>query len=182
MSSNSDEQNPRLESSFIKRMFRAAMLDTTLYEEVEENTQATFQALMVVLLASLAAGLSQVASLSPQKMALLGLTDLISWILWASLSALIGAKLLPEPQTRTNLGEMLRTIGFASSPGLLMVFRFIPGIGDLLALLINFWLLAAMVVAIRQALDYESWWRAVVVCFIGWLIRIAISFGAFFWI
>ena len=35
----------------------------------------------------------------------------------------------------------------------------------------SIWMLVAMVIAVRQALDYESTLRAVGVCAIGWLIQ-----------
>ncbi len=35
-------------------------------------------------------------------------------------------------------------------------------------------MLIAMVIAVRQALDYNSTWRAIGVCVIGWLIQAVI--------
>jgi len=98
----------------------------------------------------------------------------IGWFIWAYLTYLIGTKVLPEPQTEADLGQLLRTIGFSSSPGLLRVLGFIPLLGGVLILAAGIWMLVAMVVAVRQALDYQSTPRAVVVCIIGWFVQVII--------
>ena len=83
----------------------------------------------------------------------------------------IGAKILPEPQTKADHGELLRTIGFSSSPGLIRVLAIIPGISGIIFAIASIWMLTAMVIAVRQALDYQSTLRAVGVCIIGWVIQ-----------
>ena len=102
---------------------------------------------------------------------------LIGWAAWATVIWFIGTKILPEPQTRSDIGELLRTMGFAASPGLLLVLRLVPLIGGLIALVIWLWQLTAMVVAVRQALDYKSSGRAVLVCFIGWVFYVTVMLG-----
>jgi hypothetical protein len=97
---------------------------------------------------------------------------LVGWYIWAYLTYLIGTKLLPEPQTSADQGELLRTIGFSSSPGLIRVLGIIPGIGGLLFFVASIWMLVAMVIAVRQALDYSGTLRAVGVCAIGWIIQV----------
>ncbi|MFB6261706.1 MAG: hypothetical protein ABEK42_13780 [Thiohalorhabdaceae bacterium] len=91
----------------------------------------------------------------------------------------IGAKLLPEPQTESSIQELMRTIGFSSSPGLIRILGIIPALQGIVALVAAIWMLVAMVVAVRQALDYESTGRAVGVCVIGWLIQVVILGGLF---
>jgi len=99
---------------------------------------------------------------------------LAGWYIWAWLTYFIGTKLLPEPQTKSDPGELLRTIGFASSPGLIRIAGIIPGIGGVIFLVASLWMLVAMVIAVRQALDYTSTLRAVGVCLIGWAIQLLI--------
>ena len=84
---------------------------------------------------------------------------------------LILLKILPEPQTKADHGELLRTIGFSSSPGLIRILAIIPGLAGILFLVTSIWMLVAMVIAVRQALDYQSTLRAVAVCIIGWVIQ-----------
>ncbi|MDN5753035.1 MAG: YIP1 family protein, partial [Nitrosospira sp.] len=99
---------------------------------------------------------------------------LIGWIIWAVLAWDIGTKLLPEPQTDADVGQTLRTLGFAASPGLLRILGFIPLLGWIIVIIANIWMLVAMVVAVRQALDYKSTGRAVGVCAIGFIVEIII--------
>jgi hypothetical protein len=82
---------------------------------------------------------------------------------------------MPEPQTSTTVGELLRTIGFAASPGILRILGMVPGIGGLIYIISTVWMLVAMVVAIRQALDYKSTARAVVVCVITGMIGVIMA-------
>jgi hypothetical protein len=86
----------------------------------------------------------------------------------------IGTRLLPEPQTRADMGELMRTLGFAQSPSLARVFAALPVVGPLVLVLVLLWMLVAMIIAVRQALDYSSTWRAVGVCVIGWVVAIAV--------
>jgi len=77
---------------------------------------------------------------------------------------------------------MLRTIGFSSSPGVIRVLGIIPGLNTLVQIIAQVWMLVAMVIAVRQALDYTSTLRAVGVCLIGWIIQfvvLVILFGLF---
>ncbi len=153
------------------RMLRAAKLDVELYEEVEHDEGALGQATTVVVLSAAAAG---IGSLGAGGLAgLIGgtLAALLGWYVWAFLTYFIGTRLLPEPQTRADYGQLLRTIGFSSAPGLIRVLGIIPGLGAIVFVVAGIWMLIAMVIAVRQALDYTSTWRAVGVCAIGWALQ-----------
>ena len=102
------------------------------------------------------------------------------WLFWAIATYIVGVYLMPEPQTRTNVGELLRTIGFAATPGILRIFGVVPVVGGTIYVVSTVWMLIAMVIAIRQALDYNSTGRAVVVCIITGLIGVVMAalFGA----
>ena len=161
-------------ASIQDRMIRAAKLDTRLYKEVEADREATGQAMAVVVLSALAAGIGSLGSGT-----LLGLVGgtilaLVGWVIWALLPYYIGTRLLPEPQTKADYGELLRTIGFASAPGIIRVLGVGPGLGVLVFLVAGLWLLVAMVIAVREALDYTSTPRAVGVCLIGWLVQVLV--------
>jgi hypothetical protein len=159
-------------NSFNNRIIRATMLDSNLYEEVEADKGALGQAITIVVLSSIAAGIGLYKTGGFNGIITGTVASLISWYVWAYLTYFIGTKFLPEPQTEADLGELLRTIGFSSSPGLLRVFYFVPGIGALVYLISSFWMLIAMIIAVRQALDYNSTLRAVGVCVIGYIIQI----------
>lgn len=159
---------------FTDRMIRAAKFDVNLYEEVEADKDAMPQAMGVVVLSSLAAGVGSIATLGLGGMLLGTLAALVGWYIWAWLTYFIGTRFLPEPQTEADLGQLLRTTGFSSSPGLVRVLGVIPGLGTVVVAVAAIWMLVAMVIAVRQALDYTSTLRAVGVCVIGWIIQTVI--------
>jgi len=161
-------------STFAERMIGAATLDVHTYEEVEADTTATTQAMVVVVLSSIAQGIGFLTQGGVLGFVVGAVGALIGWFIWAFLVYLIGTKVLPEPQTRSDLGELLRTTGFSASPGLLRVLGAIPLVGGLIILAVSIWMLIAMIIAVRQALDYQSTGRAVGVCLIGWFIFVVI--------
>ncbi|UCE03081.1 MAG: YIP1 family protein [Candidatus Latescibacterota bacterium] len=152
------------------RIVRAAKLDANLYEEVEADRTAMTQAMGVVLLASAAAGLGS-GSFSLGRIVMGSLAALVSWGFWGVITYVVGAKLLPEPQTRADVGELLRTIGFASAPGIIRIAGIIPPLRSIVFFAAAIWMFAAMVVAVRQALDYRSTLRAFGVCLLGGLVH-----------
>jgi len=157
--------------NYIDRIVRAAKLDINLYEEVEADKGAMGQAMGVVVLSSIAAGIGSIGTIGVKGIIIGAITALIAWYVWAYMTYFIGAKILPEPQTKADHGELLRTIGFSSSPGLIRVLAIIPGISGIIFAIASIWMLTAMVIAVRQALDYQSTLRAVGVCIIGWVIQ-----------
>ena len=168
-----------MSSSLINRILRAAKLDAHLYEEVEADKTSMRQAMLVVILSGVAAGVGSISHGGYLGIAAGTVTALVGWYIWAFLTYLIGTKFLPEPQTKSDIGELLRTIGFASSPGLIRVFGIFPGVEKLVFPAASVWMIVAMVIAVRQALDYKGTWRAVIVCLIGWAIQIAILLAIF---
>jgi hypothetical protein len=161
-------------NTFKDRIIRAAKLDIHLYEEVEADKGAMGQAMGVVVLSSIAAGIGSIARGGISGILIGTIISLIGWYIWAYLTYFIGTKLLPEPQTKADHSELLRTIGFSSSPGLIRVLGIIPGLGGIVFIIASVWMLVAMVIAVRQALDYKSTLRAVGVCAIGWVIQVVI--------
>lgn len=161
-------------ASFIHRMYGAARLDVATYEEVEGDKTATAQALAVVLLSAVAAGVGGAAAGGVRGFIGFLVAALLAWVAWALVTWVVGTKVLPSPQTQSDMGELLRTIGFASSPGLFRVFAFVPVLGWIVEFVVWVWMLATFVVAVRQALDYTSTGRAVAVCTIGWLVALGV--------
>jgi hypothetical protein len=155
-------------------MIRAAMLQAGLYEEVEADKSATLQALLVVVLVALATGIGglrggDVGALVPGVLVALG-----GWALWALITYLFGTTLFRTPETHADWGELARTLGFAQSAGVFKVFGFLPVVGNAVFFAVSLWQLAAMVLAIRQALDYRSLWRAVAVAVAGFIVNLVL--------
>lgn len=157
-----------------QRMLGAAKLDKAVYEELENDRTATGQALGVVVLTSVATGIGLTAGLSGIIIGLVA--GVIAWALWAALIYWIGAKMLPEPTTHADWGELARTLGFATTPGVFRILGVIPVLGELIFVVTGIWMLVATIIAVRQALDYQSLPRAVGVCFVGWVAQVAVFY------
>ncbi len=158
--------------TFVERMVGAAKLDVQVYEEVEGDRSATPQALAVVVLAAVAGGIGVGSGI--RGLVFGTIAGLLGWAVWAWLTYFIGTRLLPEPDTKADIGALLRTIGFATSPGILRVAGIVPILGPIVIVVSAVWTLVAVVIAVRQALDYRSTGRAIGVCIVGWLVQIVI--------
>tara|TARA_E500000331_G_C17026295_1_gene613154 strand:+ start:58 stop:579 length:522 start_codon:yes stop_codon:yes gene_type:complete len=157
-------------NKFINRIYRAIKIDIDLYEEVEKDKSATVQAGIVVVLSSLAAGVGAL-QLGASNFLIAPILSLLSWYVWAYVIYFVGVKLFGSPSTRSNHGELLRTIGFSSAPGLIRVFGVTPDLMTVTFVGSAFWMLACMVVAVKSALDYESLWKAFGVVIVAWLFQ-----------
>lgn len=165
---SSSERDPNL----VGRMIRAMRLDASLYEEVEKDETAMNQAVAVVVISSICAGIgSMIRSISEggTGLVLVGsivgmITALVGWFLWSFITYFVGTKITKGKETKADYGELLRTIGFSSSPGVVNLLSFIP----LVSFIVGIWQLAAMIVAVRQALDFTTN-RAILTCIIGWI-------------
>ena len=160
---------------FIYRIFRAIKIDIELYEEVEKDKQATLQAGLVVVLSSLAAGVGAL-QFGSSNFILAPILSLLGWMVWAYLIYFVGVKLFKDVNTKTNHGELLRTIGFAQAPGIIRVFGFTPDLMVVTFIGSGFWILACMVVAVKSALDYSSLWKSFGVVVIAWLLQVFFLF------
>jgi hypothetical protein len=150
--------------SIVDRMKGAALLDTATYEEVEADTTATGQAAVVVAIVAVA---SAIGALRGGGASIIGglVAAFIGWLIWSGVTYLIGTKVFGGTAT---IGELLRTIGFAQSPGVLLVLGIIPIVGLLVRFAVWIWLLIAGIIAIRQALDFSTG-KAVLTALLGWL-------------
>lgn len=163
---------------YLYRLMGAAMLDAAMYEGIEADRSTTRQAALTVVLASLAAGIGAAGLYGPRPATLVTVSVLacLTWVAWAVLMFHIGTRMLPEPQTRATLGELLRTTGFAAAPGLIQVFAMFPAMATPVFAGTWIWMLVAMVVAVQHALDYRSRWRAIAVCVVGASLSLALAF------
>ena len=168
-----------MRNSFFHRIVGAAVLDADTYEEVEADRSATLQAMAVVVLSSLAAGIGAKGLTGGEAtlrfFAWASVMSLMAWATWALVMFEIGSRILPTRETRVDIGELLRTLGFAAAPGLVQVLGVLANGAAPIFMLAMLWTLAASVVAVRQALDYTSTGRALAVCALGWAISLAVA-------
>lgn len=165
---------------FVRRFMGALVLDPVTFEDVESDRHAGGQAAMVVLLACLAGGVAAVGSagMSVPAFAAGIAATLGAWLVWALLIATIGTMVMPEPCTNCRPAELLRTMGFAAAPGVFLVFGAMRVAAPFALTLASVWMVAATVLAVRQALDYRSLGRAIVVCVAAWLMTFGIVAAA----
>jgi hypothetical protein len=163
-------------ASLGERMIGAARLDAGTYEEVEADTTATGQAALVVVLSSICIALGAQLHAGLGGVVAVTILRLVAWLVWALITLQVGTRLLPGPATQADMGQLLRTLGFASTPGVAGLFGLVPGIAGVVDLVVSLWLVAAMVVAVRQALDYETTGRAIAVVVIGAIAYFLIAF------
>ena len=159
-------------NSFVERMIRAARLEPQLYEEVEADKDAMVQAMGVVVMSSLAAGIG-VSGFGLGHLIGQAIVALIMWLIWSIIIYFVGTRLLPEREvTDADYGQLLRTIGFASSPGIIRLLGIIPPFRGIIFVVANIWMIAATIIAVRQALDYTSTGRALIVCIVSFFIAL----------
>jgi hypothetical protein len=165
-------------ASFQDRVMGAMRLRAATFEEVEHDTTATSQAAMVVAAVAVAGALVSIRWLGVTGLIAMVVFQLIGWVVGSFVVLIVGTKLFPGKNTEADMGQMLRTMGFAQSAGLFNVLGIIPFLGVLIRLAVAIWVLVAMVIAVRQALDYEDTIKAVIVCLVAWVIMFMVTFVA----
>ena len=170
-------------ASFQQRLVGAVCLRSATYEDVEHDASATLQAAVVVVIASFTSSVAWYFGMASAWLILTGaLRALIGWLAGAAVLWVIGTRLLPGRNTKADLGQLLRTLGFAQTPGLFGVLAVVPVAGLFVPFVVAMWVIAATFVAVRQALDYDSTFRAVLVCLLGWIVSFIVvyvtGFGA----
>lgn len=165
----------------LARMVGAALLDEEVFEEVEADPGTMRQALAVVGLNSVASMVGYGSNLRlPEGLAAVWLfigglaLGFLYWALWALVTYMVGSTIFRTPQTHASWGQLARTTAFAQSPGVLRFLGAVPLVGEVFLSAIFVWQFAAMIVAVRQALDYTSTWRAIGVVVVGQVFVLAL--------
>jgi hypothetical protein len=170
-------------ASFQQRLVGAVCLRAATFEDVEHDTSATVQAALVVVIVSFTSSVAWYFGMATAGLIVTGaLRALIAWFAGSAVLWFIGTRLLPGRETEADLGQLLRTLGFAQTPGLFGVLAVVPIAGLFVPFLVGMWVIAATFVAVRQALDYDSTFRAIIVCLLGWIVAVIVvyvtGFGA----
>jgi hypothetical protein len=149
------------------RMIGAMKADVKTLGEIEADPSAMGQAVTVIVIAGVASLIGNFfrAGVTAGVMGLIA--SLLGYALFSFLVFIIGTKLMPEPATKADFGEVFRVVGFAASPGVFNVLAIIPFIGPLIGLLVGIWSLVIAVIAVREVLDYTNTGRAIIVCLIA---------------
>jgi hypothetical protein len=144
-------------TSYADRLLGALRLDARTYREVEQDTNANGQAALTVVLAALAAGIGYILSRDlVQNVIGTALSSLLQWVIFSFVAYYVGASLFSSGQTSVTPGQVLRTIGFAQAPKLLLIVAIVPLLGWIVGLIVFFWFLAAAIVALREAFEFDT--------------------------
>jgi len=157
-------------SIFFNRVFRSIKIDPDVYDEVQKDKTATLSAAIVVVISSLAAGIAA-KQLGASSFIFAPILSLLSWFVWAYIVYFVGVKLFPDAKTKTTHAALLRAIGFSSAPGIIRVFGFTPELMTVTFIGSALWMLACMVVAVRQTLNFKSLWKALGVVIMSWFVQ-----------
>ena len=155
---------------FLNRIYRSIKIDPDVFDEVQKDKKATIAAGIVVVISSLAAGIGA-SQLGAVNFFLAPALSLITWFVWAYIVYFVGVKLFPDPKTKTTHTALLRSIGFSSAPGIIRVFGFNEDLMTVTFIGSAFWMLASMVVAVKQTLNYKSLWKSLGVVIIAWFVQ-----------
>jgi hypothetical protein len=155
---------------FLNRIYRSVKIDPGVFDEVQKDKNATVAAGVVVVLSSLAAGVAA-SHLGAVNFYLAPALSLITWFVWAYIVYFVGVKLFPDSKTKTTHQALLRSIGFSSAPGMIRVLGFNENLMTVMFIGSAFWMMACMVVAVKQTLNYKSLWKALGVVIIAWFVQ-----------
>jgi hypothetical protein len=164
---------------FFRRFIGVLVLDAGAFEDIEADRRAGMQSVWVVMAVCLAGGFGAMgvgaAGLSG---VLVGAVMMLgAWLVWVGIIATVGTVTLPEPQTSTNVRELLRVLGYAAAPGVFLAFAAMRPAAPIIAVIVAAWMIAAAVIGVRQALDYKHTGRAIAVCTIAWLLSFGMMAG-----
>lgn len=162
-------------ASFGERVVGAMRLQASTFQEIEHDPNAMGQAVGVIVLAAVSAGIGSLFSNGMTGIVAGVIISLVAYAIWALVVWVVGTKVMPDPATKADLPETFRTIAFAVSPGLLSFLTIIPILGILIGFVIWIWQIAAMVVAVREVLDYTDTIKAVIVVVIGFVVNLVVS-------
>jgi hypothetical protein len=148
-------------------------LQASTFEEIEHDVSAISQAAAVVAAVAVSRAIGLIYFgirffLMTLVMAFIG------WVVGSAVLWIVGTRLLPGKTTEADLPQMMRVVGFAQAPGIFAILAIIPFLGVLIGLVIAIWTLVALVIAVKQALDYDDVFKAIIVCLIAWAAMILV--------
>lgn len=161
---------------FFSRFMGALALDASAFEGIEADRHAAMQSVLVVMMVCVAGGVAAMGygEIGIPAFVSGAIISLGAWLVWAAVITTVGTFALPEPQTRSDLPELLRVLGFAAAPGVFIALAAMRAAAPLVVIVVSLWTIAAAVLGVRQALDYRSTPRALAVCVLGWLVSVCV--------
>jgi hypothetical protein len=157
-------------ASFQDRVIGAMKLQASTYAEIEHDVTAIGQAAAVVGAVALARGIALVGSLGITYFVMTIVMAFIAWVVGSAVLWAVGTRVIPGKNTQADLQQVMRVVGFAMAPGLFGILLIIPFLGLLIGLIVAIWQIVALVIAVKQAFEYDDIVKAVIVCLIAWAV------------
>lgn len=158
----------------LDRIIRAIRLEPGLYREAADNEKLMSESLIIVVAVALIGALGSVFGADRPFMSFmadLSNSILFGWLLWSLVAYFVGTAFF---EGKASVNELLRAIGFASAPRILSLFAAIPCIGWLIAVIGFVLSLIATVIAIREAMRFDTD-KAIVTAVIGFILYLMTS-------
>ncbi|MDA8175383.1 MAG: YIP1 family protein [Nitrospiraceae bacterium] len=156
----------------LNRALRAAALDPYVYDELSPRGQAMGQAVAIIILSGVAAGIGDARSGGIAAFLIGTVAALAGWFLWTLVAYFAGTRMFPGRRTTSGYVRMLTFAGFASAPGLIRVLELLPGLRAPVFLAAAVWMIAATIIGIKQSLRYSSTLKAAGICITAWLVQV----------
>ncbi|MFH1414945.1 MAG: hypothetical protein ABIH89_02530 [Elusimicrobiota bacterium] len=160
----------------IARILRVLKLEDELYREVESVPDAISEAVIIVIISSIAAGIGSLGKIGLTGIIIITLGSLVNWIIWAFLVYFIATNIIRGSRVYLSQGDFLRVVGFASAPGIIRILALLPGMYYIVHIIAHLWMIASMIVAVREVFMFEKTSGAVKVSIVGWVFMVLAAF------
>lgn len=160
----------RAEGRLVERLQGVFRFDPAIYREIQGDTNAIPQAVAVVIVTSVLAGLGQ------STLPMIFLWTALAMLQWGVITALIWGVGRLAVEGEADYARLLRCTGFAYAWFALLVGSSLPVIGPLFAWAGVLLSLASLVVATREVLATDTT-RALVICVIALGLPVTALFG-----
>ena len=160
---------------FLNIIFKSIKLDKSLYTDSRNFGEASIYFAGLIMILDGVAGAVAANTVIKTAIGLSGLTAILTWFIWAILIYVLGVKIFPDKQTKVSFKKVLTVVGFAHAPGLLRFFAVTPELMIPIIFITQFWIFAALIISIRQILNFKSNLKSFGIIFLSFLIIVFMS-------
>ena len=166
-------------SEFLNIIFSSLKLDKNLYRNNKNFGEAAIYFAGLIMILDGVAGAVAANTIIKTSIGISGLTAILTWLVWALFIYVIGVKIFPDKETNVSFKKVLIGVGYANAPGLLRFFAVTPDLMVPIIILTQFWILAGLIISMKQILNLKSNIKSFGIIFLSFLI-IVIVFISFF--
>lgn len=157
------------------RMLRVIKLDSSLFEEIIDDSTSQSQYAWVVAILAMATGFGMFSQAGATAVNICLVTTFLSWYFWAFSVYFIGTYMFREVESKTDRKTIMRVMGFANAPGALRLLGVVPQTAPVVFLVTTIWMIAASVTGVKQAMHIRENSKVVVLCAGTWLLSFLVQ-------